>query len=315
MYWLVLRRLLFAVILLVRVMPAQESPAIRVQVQEVHVDAEVVSKDGRIISGLTQKDFRVFDEGQEQRLVSFGSQEQALDIILLFDVSGSMRKAVQKIAISAQKAMDELRDGDRVSIMTFADQTRIVCPFTSKLDLIEHEIQGILKEPFRSHNTYLQQGIDESCKVFLRDQGTNRRRAILVITDNIGKRTRREMSVIYNLWEADTVVCGLIVPDPTYPVRRAIVAVLAPYALASVRGMDHIAEQTGGDTVRVDVPDTAFPEMMHRLRSRYSLYYPTPEGKSGSIRNIKVELAPDSQDRYPDARVYARRGYRLEGDH
>ena len=88
-------------------------------------------------------------------------------------------------------------------------------------------------------------------------------------------------------------------------------AVIAPYALAMVGGVDHILEQTGGDKIRSEDPGSAFPEMMRRIRSRYSLYYSTPEGKPDSFRSIRVELSPDAQTRFPEARVYARRSYRL----
>jgi len=61
-----------------------------------------------------------------------------------------------------------------------------------------------------------------------------------------------------------------------------------------------------GETV-FDTP----AEMMRRIRSRYSLYYPMPEGKPGSWRSIRAELTHDAQERFPGARVFARRGYRL----
>ena len=88
---------------------------------------------------------------------------------------------------------------------------------------------------------------------------------------------------------------------------------IAPYALINGgRGMARMAEKTGGDTINADKSGSAFTEAMHRRRSRYSLYYPTPEGKPGSYRSIRVELAPEAQQRYPGALVHARRGYRLE---
>ncbi len=44
-----------------------------------------------------------------------------------------------------------------------------------------------------------------------------------------------------------------------------------------------------GETV-FDTP----AEMMRRIRSRYSIYYPMPEGKP-------AELTPDAQERFPGA--------------
>ena len=65
------------------------------------------------------------------------------------------------------------------------------------------------------------------------------------------------------------------------------------------------------NTIRTDKSASAFPEVMHRLRSRYNLYYPTPEGVPGSYGTIRVELTPEAQRLHPGARVYARRGYKL----
>ncbi|MEO8050275.1 MAG: hypothetical protein ABI833_07645 [Acidobacteriota bacterium] len=83
-------------------------------VSEVHVDAGVTDQNGRPITGLIQNDFRVFDEGQEQILTGFAAEEQQLDLILLFDISTSMRVHVAKIASAAREAFHELREGDRV---------------------------------------------------------------------------------------------------------------------------------------------------------------------------------------------------------
>lgn len=212
---------------------------------------------------------------------------------------------------AARQALRQLRRGDRVSIMTFNDSTRLVSSFTDDLDSVERDIQEVLDLRFGGR-TYILQAVAHAASYFLQDKRTHRRRAVLIITDNLGDRSsKKERSVIHNLWEADALLSGLIIPDRGYPVRRAIVAVIAPYALAMVGGVDHIVEQTGGDKIRSDDPGSAFPEMMRRIRSRYSLYYPTPEGKPDSFRSIRVELSPDTQTRFPEARVYARRGYRL----
>jgi hypothetical protein len=55
--------------------------------------------------------------------------------------------------------------------------------------------------------------------------------------------------------------------------------------------------------------------MMHRLRTRYSLYYALPPGRSGEERKIRVQLAPDAAKRYPRAVVRARTGYAVPGSH
>jgi hypothetical protein len=183
---------------------------------------------------------------------------------------------------------------------------------TEDLDVLEKEIQRITTGRFGG-GTYIHRAIDDAAQYLFGERRTGRRRAILIVTDNVGQRTIREARVVQDLWEADAVLMGLVFSQPGFQARRAIVAILAPYALINGgRGMDQIATKTGGDTIRANKTGSAFPEAMHRLRSRYSLYYPTPDGALGSYRSIRVELTSEAQRLHPGARVYARRGYKLE---
>jgi VWFA-related protein len=222
-----------------------------------------------------------------------------------------MRVKVEKVVGAAHQAMQVLRRGDRVSVMTFNTSTRLVSSFTDDLSSVERDIEEVLGLRFGG-GTRIHQAVYDAANNFQQERRTQRRRVVLIITDNLGTRTRSEMSVIRNMWEADALLSGLVIPDHWFPVRKAIVAVMAPYALLnSGKGMDNIAEKTGGDTIRTDDPGAMFPEMMRRIRNRYSLYYPMPEGKPGEWRSIRAELTPETQQRFPGARVVARRGYRL----
>src|SRR4051794_35336975 len=107
----------------------QETPVFKTAVSLVHIDAEVAAQDGRILGDLTKDDFRVLDEGSPQPILHFSAGEDALDLILLFDVSGSMRPKVQEVAAAAREGMQELRKGDRVAVMVFNTRTRLLAPF------------------------------------------------------------------------------------------------------------------------------------------------------------------------------------------
>ncbi len=304
------RVLIFPIVALAAAATGQDRPTFRANVSQVHVDAEVLGKDGRMITGLTGSDFRVFDEGQEQPLVAFAADEQPLDLMLLFDTSGSMRSKVEKVSAAAGQALHELKQGDRVALLKFSNRTHLVSDFTTDLGAVERDIHKIVKTPFRG-GTLIYQALYDAASFLRREVRTGNRRAILIITDNLGTRTRREKTVVSNLWEADALVSGLIVRERGDKARRAVGAVMAPYLLAIVGGMDRIAEKTGGDVIHTDEPGHGFPEMMRRIRSRYSLYYATPEGRPGSIRTIRVELSSEARKRFPEARVHARRGYEL----
>jgi hypothetical protein len=180
------------------------------------------------------------------------------------------------------------------------------------LQSTERDLQAVVTSRFEG-DTRIHQAVDDAAHYFSQEPRTGRRRAILIITDNIGTRTISEAHVVNDLWEADAVLSGLIFNQPGFEARRAIVGVLAPYALIRTgKSIGHMVEKTGGDTIHVEEAGTAFAEMMRRIRSRYSLYYATPEGKPGSFRSIQVQLAPEAQKLYPGARILARRGYKLQ---
>jgi VWFA-related protein len=290
---------------------AQPAAVFHADVSLVHVDAEVIAADGRILSGFSKQDFRVFDEGRPQPVVNFSAEEEPLDLILLFDISGSMRSIVEKVAAAARQGLGELHRGDRVSVMVFNTHSRVVAPFTEDVEAVERAVrEDVLGLQFGG-GTLIQQAVDDAARLFLHEPRTGRRRAVLIVTDNIGVRTRREAAVVRDFWEADALLSGLIIGGGAFQKVHTITRIVAPDTLLLEAGMKGIADKTGGDAIRSADPASAFPDMMRRIRSRYSLYYATPPGKAGATRAIRVELAEEALERFPKARVRARRGYQV----
>src|SRR5271165_497823 len=83
----------------------------RAGVSLVRVDAQVNGGAGGV-NGLTKEDFEIRDNGELQRVVYCSQEEQPLDLMLVFDTSGSMLPAIRRLAASAHTALSELRQGD-----------------------------------------------------------------------------------------------------------------------------------------------------------------------------------------------------------
>jgi VWFA-related protein len=275
----------------------------------VHVDAEVLSSDNRILTGFSKQDFRIFDDGHEQPILNMLREEQPLDLILLFDISASMRGVVREVASAADTGLQQLRTGDRVSVMVFNTRSTVIAPLTADLSDVERTIRLNVTHQHFGGGTAIQTAVNDAALRFLDESPSERRRAVLIITDNIGVRTRHESSVVHDFWRVDAPLSGLIVADPAYKTAHKINNIIAPQTLLLEAGMKGIAEKTGGDTIESGSPGAAFADMLHRIRTRYSLYYRMPQTKSGQARTIKVELASDAAKRFPDARIRARHGY------
>jgi VWFA-related protein len=289
---------------------AGQEATFRVGVSLVHVDVEVRADDGRIVEGLTRDNFRVLDNRKEQPIVQFAIGDEALDLILLFDISGSMKPAVEAVAAAAREGLRELQPGDRVAVMVFNAKSRMIAPFTTDLDAVQQTIQSTVLGLKFSGATFLQSAAEHAAKELMKQPRTRRRRAVLAITDNYGQRTRKEATVVNAFWEADALLSALIVRNAKLEARRIALTVMGPQMLAFQVGLGGVAEKTGGDMVRGSDPGAAFREAMRRIRTRYSLYYPMPESKPGELRSVTVQLTEAAAQRIPKARIRARTGYR-----
>jgi hypothetical protein len=107
----------------------------------------------------------------------------------------------------------------------------------------------------------------------------------------MGRPARKQQAIIEHLWEADAIVNGLITRGPRF--FRG--------------GIDRMVDKTGGEMIRLDDAGDAFVELIHRIRSRYSLYYRLPQG-TPRVRprgEIRVELSTAASQRFPGSHVVA----------
>jgi VWFA-related protein len=292
---------------------AQDSAVFTTGVSLVHVDVEVV--DGsRLLNGFTKDSFRILDNSVPQKILHFSQEEEPIDIILLFDVSGSMKPKLERVAAAAHVALAELRAGDRVAVMAFTGRARLLSRFTEDLTAVEKTIQQDVLQRARG-GTRILAAVNDAAKVFLQEPRTRRRRAVLIVTDNHGTVSGSAANVVRNLWEADAILSGLQIRHGGETAALTVRKIMNPMALAmDSESMTKVAEQTGGDVLKSGDPGENFQEMIRRIRLRYSLYYAQPEAKPGTERKIKVTLADDEQRKHPQGRVRARFGYRVPGN-
>jgi VWFA-related protein len=95
--------------------PAARAQApIQVSVNEVIVPVTVADEKGRFVSNLTKDDFKIYDEGKEQK-IDFFSHEQSQPIVIgfLIDTSNGMKILWDKYREASTELMLNLLPGDR----------------------------------------------------------------------------------------------------------------------------------------------------------------------------------------------------------
>lgn len=287
---------------------ATQEPTFTTGVTLIRVDAEVLV-DGRVVDGLTAASFEVLDEGRPQPVRSVSRDLEALDVFLLFDISGSMQWVAQKLAESAERALAALREGDRAAVMTFHTWQELVEPLT---DEMPHVVEAVRMKVLRSRfggGTLLTAAAGEAVKVLAGAEG-GRRRAVIAITDNRGTPSRREDRVLREYWEADALLCGIITLQDPRQIAQWQSRMIGPQPLVPEQGLAGLIQQTGGSAVTTGEPGEALEEMLRRLRSRYTLYYAMPAGAvAGRARKVQVRLRGEAAAKYPRAIIRARGGY------
>lgn len=278
-----------------------QDPIFRTGVSLVRVDVQV-AKAGETIEGLGKQDFAILDNGKTQKVLYCSQEEEPLDLMLLLDISSSMQVSIRRLAAASHAALAELRPGDRVAVADFNVSSWLMAGFNANLPEVEKTLDRVVDLRFGG-GTHILSAVYDAAGYFLKQEtpnGAPRRHAVLVLTDNFGQYSKSEKVVVNRLWQADVVLCGLIVRPRGETLE---------FAWPGGEDMLGAAGKTGGETVNANDPAEAFREMLRRIRRRYSLFYEMPAAKPGATRRVTVELSPDAKARYPKAEVLARKGY------
>lgn len=289
------------------------APTFTAEANLVRVDFEVLGREGQPVGPLRAEHLVVKDDGVRQEVAALTEGQGPLDLVLLFDISGSMERAVEQVAATAEVAFRELREGDRVAVMTFHEHSTLLLRLTPDLERATRTVrERVLAGRFEG-GTALLAGVDDAARYLMSTGRGAGRRAVVIITDNQGLRSRKEGAVVNRLWEADAALHGLVTASRGRTVMQWYLRITAPYVMFLEEGIGGAVAKTGGVVVAAKNAEEGFPELIRRIRTRPALYYRMPAGPEGKFRKIDVELSPAGRKAFPRAKVHARRGYRIPG--
>ncbi len=260
----------------------------------IAVDAQVLV-GLQTVAGLKREDFRIWDNNRPQTVVSFGTEDQELDVLLMIDVSQSTSKIQEAIKSSARAAMAQLLPGDRVGVVVFADEPFVAAAPTADRAAVA---AAIARLPTGRGGTELNATTKSTAKYLEQKARPGARRAIVMMTDNQGYQGVDDQEVRRELWASNVVFNVLLFPAKS------------SHGKADVRAF---AKATGGEALALRGQSEGLEELFRRLRQRYFLLYAAPESKPGESHQIRVELSVDAKRRFPNAKVNARSGYVAAG--
>ncbi|CAN5825986.1 hypothetical protein BH20ACI4_BH20ACI4_03930 [soil metagenome] len=307
--------------------PIEDDEEIVINTNLVNFPVTVLDRNGRFIPGLRKQDFKIFENGVEQKIEIFNSVEQPFTVVLLLDMSNSTQFQIQEIQDAAIKFVNQLRRDDKIMVVSFDDRIHVLSQPTNNRAALR---SAILRTDFGG-GTSLYDAVNTVINQHLR--GIEGRKAIVLFTDGVDTTSRFSdyQSTVREAEEVDALI---------YPLRYDTFGDMNPgggtnnpqgqqrggsndvvndiladiFSRRNRRGgganrgngtsraeyetgrryLEDLARNSGGRTFEASNAynlDTAFSSIAEELRQQYSLgYYPDNIGERGERRQIRVRV-------------------------
>jgi VWFA-related protein len=289
-----------------------ENDVIRVDTQLVAINASVVDRStNRGLVGLTQNDFKLYEDGAPQQIANFESNAAPFNLVLLIDLSGSTKEIVNLIRGAALRFVAAARPADRIAVVTFAAAPVIVSGLTGDRNLLRRRIAAI-EQPHGS--TKLYDALDFTMNEVLKNAKDSRRNAIVLMSDGLDSSlpnvkgagsTLSYKELLHNAQEFDGVIYSLWL-NTEYESLSTEDVQPETFDLAHDR-VKELAEAGGGVFYEVEKLDDlagAYERVVADLGTVYSFAYrPTNKTRDGGWRSVRLTVER------PNAVARGKRGY------
>jgi VWFA-related protein len=321
----------------------ENTPVFRSDVSMGRIDTLVMDRTQHPIGGLRKEDFLLRQDGKLIPIRNLAYEDLPIDVLLLLDVSGSMRVHVQKVASAAHEALAVLGDQDRVGIMVFDSRTRLRLTFRQDLNEVERKLDDVVQTEHFNGGTNINRALLDAAAYVEREGRGQMRHAIVIVTDDQALPCDQPR-VSAALDRADAVLMVLLAhpfmdPGGPYPGRGGRPSgnppVAAPWpggqsplggiilgrrrgpsgipvpgsppvmvAYPDGAGSPEIARASGGDALNVN-DSGAVETTFERIRRRYAIYFYQPEGMEIG-RGMELDLTETARRMHPDAALQYR---------
>ena len=275
-----------------------EGDVIRVDSQLVTLNISVIDRGtNRGLMGLGQSDFKLFEDGQEQRIVQFESSSAPFDLMLLIDLSGSTREVVKLIRAAAIRFVEAARPADRIGVITFAGESKLVSSLIADRELLRQRIETI--DTARG-DTKLYDATNFAMEELLKESKKLRRSAIVLMSDGLdgtipgvsGQQGSRQTypETLRNIQEFDGVLYTLWL-NTEYEAMSPLDTQPEAFDAGHDR-MKEMSDAGGGvfyEVERLKDLAGAYEQVVADLGTMYSLAYrPSNSARDGRWRAIRI---------------------------
>ncbi len=278
-------------------------------VEVVNLGVAVMDKGGTAVSGLTQNDFVVYEEGKKQELRYFavdgakdggtgevgpGGERPPLHIGLVFDTSGSMAADMDLARSAAIKFLNRLPRAEDMTIVDFDTEVRIATYTQNDFTRLVARLRGRKPDGWTA--------LWDAVGVYLGgSQDQAGQKVLIVFTDGGDTRSTLTYVDLLNALKASDVsvyAIGFLEHQP------------ASARTQQRLQLAQLADLTGGQAffpASMKEVETMYDRIVAEIDSRYLLGYVSSDRRTnGAWRSVEVRLTrPDLRQ----AKIRTRKGY------
>lgn len=275
---------------------------IKTDVRLVLVPVSVTDPTERLVTGLSQENFELFEGKRPQEIRHFSSEDVPVSVGIIVDASGSMSDKMERVREAVSQFCDAANPQDEFFVVTFSDEPRVATGFT--LDPGELRRDLLFTQP--KGQTALLDAI--YLGLHMMEKAKYAKKALLIISDggdNHSRYTEKEIKATAK--EADVMIYAVGTFDRYAPTREEL---LGPGLLSE------ITSATGGRAFVVENAMT-LPQITHRigmeLRTQYVLGY-RPQGVAPDGKWHKIQVKLRLPKKFSFLHAHARTGYYAAGE-
>jgi VWFA-related protein len=259
----------------------------------------VTDLNNRAIASLTAKDFEVTENGASREIVSVERSTAPFNLVLLLDVSGSVENYVNFIRKTARAFVDTVDKNDRISIVTFNDDVKVVSRFTTDKNALSKSLDSFDAGGGTAYYDALAYTLSDTLRPLKGD-----RTAIVVLTDGDDNRSFLAFdSLLGSIQESGALIYPLYVPSGLIaaaaanpnadidPMRRKYMSL----SVKSVGEGERLAKVSGGvyyPIEQISQIQRAYEDIALQLRTAYNITFrsdATNVGGNGVSPRLKIK--------------------------
>jgi len=291
-----------------------EDEIISVESALVTIPVSVFDKNGIYIPHIRKQEFKIFEDGIEQEIAYFGTNDQPFTVAIVIDTSGSTQFKIEDIHYAAKLFVRQLQPHDKIMVIQFSNRTRVRAEATNDKLTLDRAIE---RARFGGA-TSLYDAVEFTLKRLNKIKG---RKAIVLFTDGVDTSSRGASSTenLEDAEESDTLIYpvfyntflssitgGTVMSSP-FPTSGGVLGNARAQTFGKVF-LENLAAYTGGRVFYAGRSRSllvrAFEGIAEELRTQYSIgYSPIDVGEKGDRKQIKVRVYR------PNLRVRARDSY------